>query len=597
VIPILSPLSFQHINKLTALGRQFAEQRMPDALLVKTLVFILASVLAVGLVARAKLPAAVGYLLAGFAIGPHGLKFVAVTDETTFLAELGIIFLMFMIGLEFSLSEIIIAGRDIFGAGSAQVGLTALIVTGITMQWGTPFPAALLLGGAVAMSSTAITLKQLAEQDEISSHHGRLALGVLLFQDLATLPFLVLLGAWEQGVGPEPLVVLRQLGIAATALVFAAFVCRPVFRAMLALVARLNSPDLLLLATLLLALGTAFVGEVAGLAVPIGAFLAGMVVGESDFRHQVVDDIRPFRDVLLGLFFATVGMEMDPSVVAVAPASVLGWMVVFVPVKALLAILAGTIMGWPMPGAARVAIIIAHGGEDGLLLLTQGMKVGAIKHDIADPALLALVASMALAPMLIQGNARLADFLGRASHRLAASAEETAIPERRQALRDHVLLCGCGRVGRLVALVLEAAKVPYVAVEADLTRFRRARRSGHNVILGDASRKHVLEAAEVTHARVLVMTFDRRYTVERLLRRAREQNPNISSIVSVSDDQELLWLSRAGAGTIFPENLAAGLALADQVLLVCGFSQDKAAHLVTTVRAELHPALKELVGM
>jgi monovalent cation:H+ antiporter-2, CPA2 family len=357
----------------------------------------------------------------------------------------------------------------------------------------------------------------------------------------------------------------------------------------------LNSADLFLLATLLLALGTAFV-EVVGLAVPIGAFLAGMVVGESDFRHQAVEDIRPFRDVLLGLFFATVGMEVNPSILVVSPTAVLGWMVVYVPVKALVAILAGAIVGWPMPVAARVAIILAHGGEGGLLLLTQAMKIGAINPDIADPALLALVASMALAPILIQRNARLAEFVGSASHRFAASAEEADIREQ-QDLRDHVLLCGCGRVGRLVALVLESAKVPYIAVEADLTRFRRARRSGHNVIFGDASRKHVLEVAGITRARVIVGTFDRRYTVERLLHRAREQNPNISSIVSVTDDQEVLRLARAGAGTVFPENLAAGLALADQVLLVCGFSQNNAAHIVTKIRAELHPQLMGLVGI
>jgi CPA2 family monovalent cation:H+ antiporter-2 len=536
-------------------------------------------------------------LLAGFSIGPHGLDLVPLNDETAFLAELGIIFLMFMVGLEFSLSAIIAARRDVFGAGSLQVGLTALVVTAAMMQMGTALPTALLLGGAAAMSSTAITLKLLADRDQISSHHGRLAAGILLFQDLATLPFLVVIGAWQQDVGPEPLVAMRQLGIAVVALGIAAFVCPPVFRAMLAWVARSNSADLFLLATLLLALGTAFVGEVAGLAVPIGAFLAGMVLGESDFRHQVVDDIRPFRDVLLGLFFATVGMQMNPSILVVSPAAVVGWMVVYVPVKALIAIITGAIVGWPMPVAARVAIILAHGGEDGLLVLTQAMNKGAVEPDVADPALLALVASMAIAPMLIQGNARLAEFIGSRSHRFVASAEHAAIREQRQDLRDHVLLCGCGRVGRLVALVLEAAKVPYIAVEADLTRFRRAKKSGHNVIFGDASRKHVLEATGITRARVIVVTFDRRYTVEALLHRARGQNPNILSIVSVTDDQEMLRLARAGAGTVFPENLAAGLSLADQVLLVCGFSQDNAAHVVTRVRAELDPALNELAGI
>jgi CPA2 family monovalent cation:H+ antiporter-2 len=502
-----------------------------------------------------------------------------------------------MVGLEFSIAAMIAARRDVFGAGSLQVGFTVLTVAGAAIVWGASLPTAVLLGGAVAMSSTAITLKQLADQGDVSSQHGRLVLGILLLQDLATLPFLVVLGGWELSGGPEPLVALRQLGIAVVALVVVAFVCRPIFRVGLTWVARTKSADLFLLTALLLALGTAFAGRLAGLAVPIGAFLAGMVVGESDFRHQVEDDIRPFRDVLLGLFFVTVGMEVDPSIVAVAPMAVLAWMIACLPGKALVVILVGAIMRWSAPVGARVALILAHGGEEGLLLLTQAMKAGAIEPDVGQPALLALVASMALGPVLIQQSARFAEFIGGASHRVKADAEEAAIREESKDLKDHVILCGCGRVGRLVSLVLEAAKVPYIAVESDLMRFRRAKKSGHNVVFGDAGRKRVLEAAGVARARIVVVTFDRRHVVERILHYAREQNPAVSSIVSAPDDQEILPLTRAGAGTVFPENFAAGLALADQVLLVCGFSQDNAANIVTTVRAELNPELRGRVGI
>jgi CPA2 family monovalent cation:H+ antiporter-2 len=570
---------------------------MADALLIKTLIVILASVGAVGLVARARLPAAVGYVLAGLVIGPHGLQLIATSDETTFLAQLGIIFLMFMVGLEFSLSAIIAARRDVFGVGSLQVGFTGLIVAGAAMLWGTRFPTAVLLGGAVAMSSTAITLKQLGDQGDLSSQHGRLVLGILLFQDLATLPFLVVLGGWGPSGGPEPLGALRQLGIAAVALAVVAFVGRPVFRFGLTWVARTNSADLFLLTVLLLALGTAFAGHLAGLAVPIGAFLAGMVVGESDFRHQVEDDIRPFRDFLLGLFFVTVGTEADPSIVAVAPFAVLAWIIACLPGKALVVILVGALMRWPAPVAARVALILAHGGEEGLLLLTQAMRVGVIEPDIGQPALLAVVATMALGPVLIQRSARFAELIGGASHRVKADAEEAAIREESQDFKDHVVLCGCGRVGRLVSLVLEAAKVPYIAVESDLIRYRRAKESGHNVVFGDASRKRVLEAAGVARARIVVITFDRRHAVQRVLHYAREKNPAVSSIVSAADDQEILPLAQAGASIVFPENFAAGLALADQVLLVCGLSQDNAAKIVTTIRAELNPELRGRVGV
>src|SRR4030088_2530945 len=336
---------------------------MADALLIKTLIVILASVGAVGLVARARLPAAVGYLLAGLVIGPHGLHLIATSDETSFLAELGIIFLMFMVGLEFSFSAMIAARRDVFVAGSLQVGLTALIVAGIAMLWGGELPTAVLLGGAVAMSSTAITLKQLVDQGDVGSQQGRLVLAILLFQDLAALPFLVVLGGRKQSGGPQPVEKPRQLRRAAGAHRTAAFVCKPAFRTWLAWVARTNSADLFLLTVLLLALGTAFAGHLAGLSVPIGAFLAGMVVGESDFRHQVEDDIRPFRDVLLGLFFVTVAMEVDLSIVTTAPTAALTWMIACLPGKALVVILVGAIMRWPPPVRARAALILAHGGE------------------------------------------------------------------------------------------------------------------------------------------------------------------------------------------------------------------------------------------
>jgi CPA2 family monovalent cation:H+ antiporter-2 len=223
------------------------------------------------------------------------------------------------------------------------------------------------------MSSTAITLKQLVDQGDVSSQQGRLVLGILLFQDLAVLPFLVVLGGWELGVGLDPFRALRQLGIAATALGVAAFVCQPVFRTWLTWVARTNSTDLFLLTVLLLALGTAFAGHLAGLSVPIGAFLAGMVVGESDFRHQVEDDIRPFRDVLLGLFFVTTGMEVNPSIVVTAPMAVLAWMIACVPGKAFVVLLVGAIMRWPAPVGARAALILAHGGEAGLLVGISGI--------------------------------------------------------------------------------------------------------------------------------------------------------------------------------------------------------------------------------
>jgi CPA2 family monovalent cation:H+ antiporter-2 len=568
-----------------------------DALLIESLVVIAAAVCAVSVLTRFGLPGVIGYLLAGWAIGPHGLRLMAESHETRFLAELGVIFLMFMVGLDFSIPALMRARRNVLGGGTLQVVLTAAVVAGCLVLLGAKWPAAIVLGGAVAMSSTAIALKQLADQGEVGSEHGRLALGILLFQDLATLPFLVLVGAHQAGGEPHALDVLRQMGIAAVVLVSAAVISRPLFRGVLSWVARAKSADLFLLSVLLLALGTAYGARLAGLAAPIGAFLAGMVIGESDFRHQVEDDIRSFRDVLLGLFFVTVGMELNPSVVTVSPLTVVAWIIIFVPGKAMIAAISGALLGWPAQMAVRVAVVLAHGGEFGLLLLTQAIAAGTIAPQVGHPALLALALTMGIAPVLIQRNDRIARIVAATLWRLTATAEQAAITDESRHQGSRVLICGYGRVGRLVATVLEAANVPYVAIESDLTRFRRAREKGHRIVFGDASRRSVLEAAGLPQASLLIVTFDRRPAVERLLHHARQRHPGLRSIVSTTDDRDFSALTMGGIAAVFPENLAAGLALADQALILSGFTQEDAARVITEVRARLNPELSGRVGV
>jgi monovalent cation:H+ antiporter-2, CPA2 family len=565
---------------------------LPRSLLIETLVVIVASVCAVGLLRRFGVSTVVGYLLAGLAIGPHGFGLLTPSEGTGFLSELGVVFLMFMIGLEFSLPKMIAARTAVFGAGGLQVALTTLIVAAAANLLGIDWPAAIVMAGVVAMSSTALTLKQLADDGEVGYPHGRLAVGILLFQDLATVPFLVLLGAGHGG-DVSGITLLRQFLIVALAFVIIAVVAPPMFRTALSWAAHARSAELFLLCSLMLALGTAFAAHAVGLSPPIGAFLAGMVVGESDFRHQIEDDIRPFRDVLVGLFFVTIGMQVDPSIIIAAPLAVLGWMLVFTLGKGALVAVVARALGYPFPVALRVGVILAHGGEFGLLLLSQTIAAGVINQGPGYAMLVALALTMGLAPILIERSAALADLAGMA----AARAEEDAITRDSEKLDDHIILCGCGRVGRLVAYVLDAAKVPYLAIEADLTRFREAKRAGHKVFFGDASRPPTLHRAGVQRARLLVVTFDQRLAVERLLHKARQHNPEIVSIVSAADDRELASVTEAGATVVFPENLAAGLELADQVLLLSGLAQEQAASIVTEVRAELNPELGGHVGI
>jgi monovalent cation:H+ antiporter-2, CPA2 family len=554
-------------------------------LLARSLILLAASGLAVGFFTAFRMPAVMGYLLVGVALGPHALDLIDSAEDTRFLAELGLILLMFMVGLEFSIPTILRARRDVLVAGSVQVGMTMGLVSGGLVLMGVGLQPAIIMGGAIAMSSTAVTLKQLAEQGEITSRHGRLALGILLFQDLATLPLIILVGAWSQDGTLAPTEILKQMAVATTALVAAALIARPVIHIAFSWVLRTRSAELFLLWVLLAALGTAYAVNLAGLAPPIGAFVAGMVIGESEFRHRVEEDIRPFRDVLVGLFFITVGMGIDLSAITSFPGAIILWVLVFIPAKALLVFVTGLVAGAHREASARTAVILAHGGEFGLLLMALALQAGLVSPALGQPVLIALALTMGLAPLFIQRNHWAEWPFGRRDRRIAAT--EVSIRAQSGSFHDHVILCGCGRVGRLVATVLESAGIAYIAIETDLSRFRAARRQGHEVVFGDARHHRILEAAGLDRALLVVVTFDHLNTVERILHRMKGLEPAPASLVSTADDLDMARFARLAATAVFPENLAAGLALADRALLLCGKTQDDAARIVNTVRAEL----------
>jgi CPA2 family monovalent cation:H+ antiporter-2 len=554
-------------------------------LLTEALIFVSSATLVVALFTRLGLPAVVGYLVAGLIIGPHGLHLLEVGEEATFLAELGVALLMFMVGLEFSFPALLASRTAVLGGGMLQVGLTVLAVAaGVALLLGTDGRAALLLGGTVAMSSTAITLKQLADQHQVDSDHGRLAVSILLFQDLATLPFLVALSVWQRRSPGSDTVMLAFGG---AALLVAIVVSGPVLRPALAWVARTKSADLFLLATLLFALGAAYIVHRAGMPLSVGAFLAGMVISESDFRHQVADDVRRFRDVLLGLFFTTVGMQIDPSIIASSPWVILAWIMAFIPGKAFLTWVAAAALRWR--SRVRLAVILAHGGEFGLLLLTQAIAAGVVSPELGQPVLAALAITMLLAPVLIEHSGGY-EWPAAILSRWGVGREPNAVRNGDAGLAGHVLICGCGRIGRLVAAALEVASLAYVVVESDVTRFEEARTHGHRVVLGDAGRRSILDVAGLGKATLLVITFDGSPDVERVLYYARANGQHVPSLISVADERRAAALADLGATTVFRENLAAGLALAHHALLHRGFGQNDAARFIAAVREKLNSA-------
>lgn len=564
---------------------------MSEQLLLESVILVAATACVVAFCVRIGLSPIVGYLAVGIAIGPNGLGLLAMTEGTRFFAELGIVFLMFLVGLEFSLPRMIAASSAVFGAGGLQVGITVLVVTGLAIWFGVDPLAAVLLGGAIAMSSTAISLKQLSDIGELNSLHGRLAFGILLFQDLATLPFLVLIGALSTGADARLVDVVGRIGLAIAAFLFVATLGRPLLTRFIAWIAARRSAELFLLAVLAVVLGTAFLAGEIGLSLPLGAFLAGMIIGESDFHHQVADDIRPFRDVLLGLFFLTVGMQIDPAAVLASPVWLVSALLVFLLAKPIIVYLIALVTHRHREPGLRTAIILAHGGEFGLLILTQGLSANLIDAQVAQPLLSALVLSMALAPVMIQYNQRLANLVGRFGVPQYAGSAAERVADASRDLSDHVILCGCGRIGRLVATVLEGSSVPYVSIESDYGQVQQARHHGHFVVFGDASRRQILEAAGLRKAKLIVVTFDQRHSVKKILHHIRHVAPSVLVVVSTEEDKDLEELAAAGASLILPENLAAGLALSAQVLLIFGLDHSDVEQRINEVRAALNPEL------
>lgn len=400
-----------------------------ESLLGDTVVLLFLSAAAVLLARQLGLPEVLGYLAAGLLLGPEVTGLLGDIEAFRFLAELGVILLMFTVGMEFSPARLWAARRHVFVAGGCEMLLVGGCAAAVGLMLGmSPLPA-LLVGGAVAMSSTAITLKQLRDLDRLHTQAARVAVGVLLFQDLATLPFLILAKSGP-GLGQATLVWEVALKIA-TAVGLAALLIflRPVLRRLLAWVGTYGAGEPFLLTALLSVLGTAFLAQIMGLSAPIGAFLAGMVIAESDFRHRFENDIGPFRDLFLGVFFVTVGLQLDLSAMLVAPGAVAIWLVVILPFKALIIMGLGRLLGEPPEVAGPAGAMLGHGGEFALLLLTVGMADGLLQPATAHPVLAAAGLSMAVAPLLIRWSGRVGGTASGVERHTAAHSNEPGQPE------------------------------------------------------------------------------------------------------------------------------------------------------------------------
>ena len=532
------------------------------------LVLLAAAVLVVVVFRSLRLPPLLGYLIVGVAIGPHALGWITTSDEVSTLAEIGVVFLMFSIGLEFSLSRLMTMRRIVFGLGAAQVLITLLLVLGVALAIGASWRTGLVLGGALAMSSTAILAKLLAERFELNSPHGRQIIGILLFQDLAVVPLLILIPALGTPAEDFAATVGYALLKAAVVLTLLLFFGQRLMRAWFHVVARQKSSELFVLNVLLITLGIAFITEMAGLSLALGAFVAGVLISETEYRYQVEEDIKPFRDVLLGLFFVTIGMLLDVSIV-VENAWVSVLLVTLVFTKTILIFGLSRLFGASSGVAMRAGLALGACGEFGFVILAHASGSGLVAPDILQPVLAVMVLSMVIAPFVIERSEVIVrrwsatEWMSRAMqlHNIAVQSMTAA---------EHVLICGYGRSGQNLARFLDQEGVPFIALDNDPQRIGEATAAGERVVFGDAARREVLLAAGLARARVVIVTYADTASALRILAHVHEARPGLPVIVRTIDDSDVEKLRDAGAAEVVADLMEASLMLASSTLMLVG---------------------------
>jgi CPA2 family monovalent cation:H+ antiporter-2 len=556
-----------------------------------TLLYLLAAVLGVVVCRSLKLPPMLGYLSVGVVIGPNALALAQNSEGVRHLGEFGVVFLMFVIGLEFNLPKLRAMRRHVFGLGLLQVALTIVLATLGSLflaalapkLWNMGWQTALALSGAIAMSSTAIVVKLLAERLELESEHGKRVMGVLLFQDLAVVPLLVLIPAL--GSSPDKLfMALAIAGLKATVLVALLLTGgQRVMRWWLTIVARRKSEELFVLNLLLVTLALAWLTELAGLSLALGAFIAGMLISETEYKHQVETDIRPFHDVLLGLFFISIGMMLDWRLVLERWPLVLVLLLLPVVFKLLLVTALSRALGATAGVSLRTGLYLAQAGEFGFVLLTLASDSQLVPPALLNPILASMVLSMLATPFIIMHSNRIVMKLV-SSEWLQQSLQMTTIARKSINADKHVIICGYGRCGQNLGQMLEREGIQYMALDLDPDRVRQAAAAGDSVVFGDAVRLQALMAAGLARASAVVVTYLDTASALKVLANTRAHAPTVPVIIRTVDDHDLEKLQAAGATEVVPEAIEGSLMLASHALALVGVPMRRVIRVVQDQR-------------
>lgn len=557
------------------------------------LILLTVSVITVTLFRRMHLPPILGYLIVGILVGPFGMGLIDTSQDTRFLAEFGVVFLMFTIGLEFSLAQMIAMKKNVFMLGGGQVLLTTLIAAPLAWLTGLSPVASLVCGAIISLSSTAIVIKQLADQVELNAPHGHLSVSVLLFQDMAVIPMLVIIPVLAADTGgmalPLFLVTVKAILVFGLIMAIGHWLLRPLFH----IIASTRSPELFTLAVLLVTLSAAWFTHEVGLSLTLGAFLAGMMLGETEFRHQIEADIRPFQDVLLGLFFITVGMGVNLMPLL----DNIHWIMLLalglMLVKFILIVALTRLSGHSKSDAFRTGLVLAQGGEFGFVLLDLSLDSSLLPDPVGQLLFASIIISMLISPFIIRHNKRMTQQYCslQADHDEGAGID--ALPAAVACMDQHVLICGYGRIGQNLARLLEHEGFSYIALELDPRIVREAHEAGEPVHYGDASRMDNLTAAGLNKAGIVVISFEDTHVTLGLLKQIKSVRPELPVLVRTRDDAHLDELEQAGATMVMPEAVEASLMIGGQLLLLLKVPGSRIMKLMREIRTDHYKLMRD----
>lgn len=555
------------------------------------LALLTSAVLAVALFRVLRLPAMLAYFLVGLLIGPNSFGLIDDTESTSQLAEFGVVFLMFSIGLEFSLAQLYAMRRIVLGLGGLQVIITMGVVMMVSVSLGLSWETSLVVAGAIAMSSTAIVSKMLVERLDLNSRHGRLAIGVLLFQDIAVVPLLVLIPTIATPAESFTYLIGIALIKAAVLLGILFVFGKNIMNRWFGIVARQRSRELFVMNVLMVTLLLAFVTKMAGLSYALGAFIAGMLISETRFRYQVESDIASFRDILMGLFFITIGMLLDVrELIAHLPIVTL---VVIGMIAFKTLVIAGLARAFKYePGVAvRAGVTLAQAGEFSFVLLSLGSEHHIISGAVLQIVLGASLITMVIAPFIIQHNLKIAEFFARSYTRNRKHQIED-IAHAGDQLKDHVIICGFGRSGQYLSRFLKEEKIPFIALDIDPARVQEAASAGEQVMYGDAGKRIVLNAAGGARAKALIISYDDPPSAIKILHLVNDYFPGLPVVVRTVDDTNMERFRDAGASEVVPEVLEGSLMLASHALVLLGVPLNRVVKRIRVFREERYKMFK-----